>query len=106
MSYIKYFSIIVFLFYTGCIEQIELTIGENPILVIDGNLTDQAGIHYVTLDYSSGFNKNAIFEKTRKEVIGATVQIIDNLGNIETLSEEQNGKYATSGTFKGEITRS
>ncbi len=85
----------------SCIDQIDIGLGEEPVLIIEGSLTDQPGPHVVNLDFSTGFNKNALFEKTRSEVQGAQVDIVDNQGGRTNLIDQKNGKYQTSQNFKG-----
>ncbi len=103
MKITKIISLLISLTAFGCLDQIDVNLGEEPVLIIDGGLTDQPGPHVVNLRFSTGFNKIAIFEKIRSEVIGAVVEIVDNQGTRERLIELRNGKYQTKPEYQGLI---
>ena len=86
----------------SCVERIDLFSGATPTLVIDGTITNEIGPHKIKLSFSEAFN--AIPDYTRVE--GAKVVIIDNLGNEEVLSYDENGYYVTSEAFQGVVGRS
>ncbi len=98
--------ILVYLVITSCIDQIDVTLGEEPVLIVDGIITDQFGPHQVKLGFSTGFNKNALFENTPEEVEGALVEIVDDAGIREALTDQGNGIYFSRGALKGEVGKS
>ncbi len=65
---------------------------QNSQLVIEGNITDQAGPYFVKLSKTVKFDESNSFPP----VIGAGVRITDNLGNTEILAETTSGVYSTS----------
>ena len=96
--------VILPIIFLACIQEIELDLGEDPVLVIDGTLTNQEGPHIITLSYSTGFNKNPIFVPIKSELLNARVSIEDQSGNEELLTEIPNtGKYATSTGYQGVV---
>jgi hypothetical protein len=64
----------------------------NPNIVVDAQITDQAGPYTVNLTQTVNFSDNNNFPP----ITGATVIISDNAGNTETLTEAGNGNYITS----------
>jgi hypothetical protein len=88
----------------ACVERIDVpVVSPDPLLVVDGLLTDDAGPHVVGLYLSS---KPNITLPAVVRVKGATVRISDNLGNVEPLIENADGNYQTSASFQGVVGRS
>lgn len=78
--------------FVSCTKVIHIDLNEaEPKLVIEGNVTDQAGPYYVSLSRSIGFEANNEFPG----VSGALVTISDNNGVKDTLTEQSQGKYQT-----------
>jgi len=65
--------------------------GFDPILVVDGAITDMPGPYTISLSFSSG-----VFSEDQRVVEEAIVKIIEEGGDQETLSENQPGYYTTS----------
>lgn len=63
-----------------------------PKLIIDAGISDQPGPYLVLLSQTVSFDKNNIFPP----VSGALVVIKDNDGNIDTLTEINQGIYRTT----------
>ncbi len=78
----------------SCTEIIPLDLNSaSPALVVDGEITNQAGPYTIRLSQSVNFSDSNIFPP----LPGATVTISDNEGNSETLSETTAGQYSTAG---------
>lgn len=92
------FLIILSLFLvTSCEKEIDLDLeDQSGKIVIEGNVTDQAGPYYVKITKSVAFTENNQYPA----VENAQVVLSDNTGQTETLSYVGNGTYQTS-TFVG-----
>ena len=90
----KYFStILIGIFLLGCKKEIQLPLDPNQsLLVIDGSITDEAGPYYIKLSKSNSISASSNF----LAVTGALVIVKDNLGIIDTLKYEKEGKYKTN----------
>lgn len=88
------------LVFFSCEDQIDVTLdsGES-LLVVDGWITDQAGPHTITLSKTAPYFHNGPAPK----VSGAEVVITDDEGHIELLTENEDGKYLTSESFRGKV---
>ncbi|MFM2306705.1 MAG: hypothetical protein RLZZ367_1374 [Bacteroidota bacterium] len=86
---------------TACQEKIDLKLknGE-PQVVIEANLSDQPGPHYVIITKSVRFDDS----NNIKGLSGAQVIISDDAGNSDTLVEAFAGLYATT-SIQGVIGR-
>ncbi len=74
----------------GCIDPFSPSISEyQQMLVIDGMITDQEGIHTVKVSRSSSYNDPGL-----KYESGCTVNILDDKGNIINMIEESKGIYS------------
>ena len=96
MSYLNKFILFSFiiLLFTSCDKVITLPIKENEsILVIEGNITDQAGPYYVKLSKSISINDSI----SNPIINNGTVIIFDNTGIRDTL------KYASAGLYKTKL---
>lgn len=90
----KYFSAILMgIFLLGCKKEIQLPLDPNQsLLVIDGSITDEAGPYYIKLSKSNSISASSNF----LAVTNALVIVKDNLGIIDTLKHEKEGKYKTN----------
>ncbi len=95
-----FLSIMIIL--TNCIEQIEVFTESTPALVIDGVITNEPGPQRVKLSITTAYNAVPDY----REIEGANVAILDDLGHSEPLSYAGNGIYATSKSFSGVVGRS
>lgn len=88
-------SICAFCFFIlifGCQKVIQVDLNAAPNkLVIEGNITDQPGPQMVKLTKSIPFDQ----PNTYPGISGALVIIKDNLGLVDTLSDQGNGIYLT-----------
>lgn len=89
----KYISfIIIAFFFASCTKEIDITLKNSiPQIVIEGNISDEAGPYTVKL------SKTVNFKEANKypAVEGALVIISDNRGIVDTLSESSVGLYQT-----------
>lgn len=85
----------------ACIDEISIPLSNDSVLVIEGLITDEPKAHKVQLSYSHSFNENPVFNLTDPIVLGATVEISDNIGNNVLLIEGGNGSYFTPPDFAG-----
>ncbi len=84
------FAITLFLF--SCEEPIDLKHGtSDPILVVNGKITDQQGPYQIVLTKTVDFSN----ESMQSEVTNAIVSITDDAGNSESLQYTENGIYET-----------
>ena len=94
MMFKKYISTILLgIFLLGCEKEIQLALDPNQsLLVIDGGITDEAGPYYIKLSKSNSISASSNF----LAVTNALVIVKDNLGQIDTLKHEREGKYKTN----------
>jgi len=84
---------------SACEDVIDVDIPKGqPLLVVDGAVTDQPGPYVVKLTKTVPY----FDEQTPPPVPGAVLTLADNEGNRETLTEREPGVYVTS-TFQGKI---
>jgi hypothetical protein len=90
----KYFStLLIGIFLLGCKKEIQLPLDPNQsLLVIDGSITDEAGPYYIKLSKSTAISDASNFFA----VTSALVIVKDNLGIIDTLKHEKEGRYKTN----------
>jgi len=88
------FLIIISLFlFTACEKEIDLDLDDKSgNIVIEGNLTDQAGPYYVKITKSVAFTTN----NTYPIVSNAVVVLSDDTGQTETLNHVGEGFYETT----------
>lgn len=95
--------IIIMMFLTGifsCQEIFEPQINVDiQYMVVDGMITNNYGPHYIRIFYTKPLTNPDAYPM----VTDATVDILDNQGNVVRLSENNNGVYETPSDFKGEI---
>lgn len=83
---------ICFLFLHSCEDFYPLEIeGLEPILVIDGSITDNEGPYTINLAFSTG-----VYSGDQIPVEEAIVEIVEENGVQEILSENEPGQYTTS----------
>lgn len=88
------------LFLSGCQEEYIATLDNmEPILVVDGLITDQPGPHTLTLSKTAKFQGETQPEK----VSGASLWITSSDGSTISLFEIQPGVYRTPSSFSGSI---
>ncbi len=79
--------------FTSCKKVIQLDLSNNADkLIIEGNITNQAGPYIVKLTKSVNFNDPNTFPP----ITGALVIISDNLNQRDTLKYSGNGNYTTN----------
>ena len=90
----KYFStFLVGIFLIGCEKEIQLALDPNQsLLVIDGSITDEVGPYYINLSKSTSISASSNYFA----VTNALVIVKDNLGQIDTLKHEKEGRYKTN----------
>jgi len=90
----KYFiTFLVGFFLVGCEKEIQLPLDPNQsLLVIDGSITDEVGPYYIKLSKSNSISEASNF----LAVTSALVIVKDNLGQIDTLKHEKEGRYKTN----------
>ena len=97
MKSIQIFTIISigFLLF-GCTKVIDIKLNNAlPQLVIQGNITNEPGPYIVSISSSIPYSNSNIFPG----ITNATVKIIDDsTGNIDVLTNENNGNYSTNTT--------
>jgi len=99
---LAYFIILIFNF--SCVEKYPVEIVEeyDQSLVVDGKITNEPGPYTILLSRSTSIEK-----PEPNPVTGAMVQIVDNAGNSETLTEIGPGIYKTAVSgIQGTIGRS
>ena len=96
------FLIILSLFIiTSCEKEIDLNLDDKSgQIVIEANVTDQAGSYFVKITKSVAFTQANEYPA----VENATVTLTDDLGQTEILEYIGNGSYQTS-TFLGQSGR-
>ena len=84
--------LIAVVFFTSCEKEIQLKLDPNAsLLVIDANITDQAGPYIVKLYKSIAINNTQSYPF----VENAMVVIFDNQGQRDSLEYKKNGVYQT-----------
>lgn len=77
----------------SCEKVVDIDLNSSsPRIVIEGNISDQAGPYFVTLSQTVNFDETNVFP----QIIGANIVLSDNLGNSESLIETLPGIYKTS----------
>jgi hypothetical protein len=86
----------ILLIVSACTERIDIQLDSSYTrLVVFGNLTTDTTRQYVFLSKTTSYYYN----EAPPPVTGAVLEISDDAGNSENLSEEEPGKYATSPLF-------
>lgn len=90
------------LLITSCTERIDIELDDTYTrLVVYGSITTDTTRHFVDLSLTTSYYYN----EAPPKVSGASVEISDDLGNVETLTEVAPGKYATSDDFAAVVGR-
>ncbi|MFT3739737.1 MAG: DUF4249 family protein [Breznakibacter sp.] len=85
--------IFIALVFTSCEKIVDLDYqGNQSQIVIEGNITNEAGPYYVKITKSIGLTDTG----TYPTIDNAIVTISDNAGNGETLTPQGNGIYQTT----------
>lgn len=94
--------IIIMMILTGifsCQEIFEPRIKvDSKYMVVDGMITNNYGPHFIRIYYAKPLGDDSYIM-----VVDATVDILDNQGNVVRLSEIKEGVYETPSDFKGEV---
>ena len=88
--------------FSSCIEDLGVFKGIEPTLVVDGSITNLPGPHTFKLLITHEFNTGPDYSL----VEGATIKIVDDIGNEVDLTDERKGVYETPETFSGVAGRS
>jgi hypothetical protein len=92
-NHILFYGLITIVFLNSCEKVIDLKLDTSGSqIVIQGNVYDQPGPYTVKISKTAGFDESNIFPP----VAGAEVEISDNAGNTEVLTETSPGIYLTS----------
>lgn len=88
-----FFIILSLFLFTACEKEIDLDLDDQAgKIVIEANITDQAGPYIVKITKSVAVTQNNVYPA----VTGAEVVLSDNTGQTETLHYVSNGEYQTS----------
>lgn len=91
MRHLLYIFISTFLF-TSCTKEVDLNLEDKSgEIVIEGNITNQAGSHTVKITRTVAFTTSSQYPA----ISNAFVTISDDLGFIDTLVYTSNGEYKT-----------
>ncbi|MEZ4903869.1 MAG: DUF4249 domain-containing protein [Spirosomataceae bacterium] len=91
----------ILFFLTQCVSDFDPQITQNtPKLVVDGLITNQTGPYRIKLQYSSPYTN----QTSVRAIGGATVEVSDDKGAKETLTDRGSGIYETV-NLKGTIGR-
>lgn len=104
-NFTKQLSIITLvIILTSCVEKFETdSIKYERLLVVDGDISNEAKTHEVKLFYTSPIENNS--NDDLEPVTNATVWIEDDLGNKTSFSEQLPGTYNSPNNFSGDIGR-
>ena len=99
--------LVFFLFIAGtalslssCVDVVNLDLpAGKPILVVDGQITDQPTPPVVQLSLSQAYFANSEAPAVRGAIIG----LVDSWGNRDVLRETTPGRYVGSGSLRGRI---
>jgi hypothetical protein len=86
----------ILLIVSSCTERIDIQLDDTYTrLVVYGAITTDTTSHYIELSTTTSYYYN----EAPPPVTGASLEISDDQGNVETLAEVEPGKYATSPQF-------
>jgi len=85
---------------SSCLDAVDIDIPEGrPILVVEGQITDQATPGWVKLSMTQAY-----FKDTQAPVVrGATITLTDDQGSRDVLREVSPGLYQGDGTVRGRV---
>jgi hypothetical protein len=96
MKKLVYIIPAVFLVINACTERIDIPLESSfTRLVVYGAITTDTATQYVRLTKTTSY----YYDEAPPPVTGAALEISDDAGNMESLTEEEPGKYATSPHF-------
>jgi hypothetical protein len=96
MKKIFYLIPALLIYLTSCTERIDVELDDSfTRLVVYGAITTDTTRHYIELSTTSSYYYN----EAPPPVTGASLEISDDLGITESLTEVEPGKYATSPLF-------
>ena len=85
---------------TSCQDVVKLNVPTGqPLLAVDGAVTDQPGPYVVRLTQTAPYFTN----EAAPPVTGAVLTLTDDVGTRETLRERSPGEYVTTGTLRGRV---
>ena len=88
----RFLFILTLLSFVSCEKVIELDLQDaQTFVVIEGEVNAGDSVHTVLLSKSKSFSTDNIFET----ISGATIELNDDTGNLEVLSEVSQGRYQT-----------
>jgi len=86
-------AIVLIIVFSSCQKVINLDLNSaSPQIVIEGNVYDQPDPYTVKISQTVNFDESNVYPP----VTGATVEISDDAGNSEVLTESSSGTYITS----------
>ena len=93
--YVAFYSILAIYLFSGCqkIITVDLNVAD-PVIVIEGLITDKPGPYSVTISKTGSYFDQPVLPP----VSGAEVTISDNIGTIDILLETSPGIYLTTKT--------
>jgi hypothetical protein len=98
MRYVSFILLLV-----SCVEPVRLPeLSSQPVLVVDGMITDEPATHSVVLSFSGTVDHDV---DNPNRVTGALVTIVNDLQEEHELSESGPGVYLTGPEFKGIVGR-
>ena len=84
--------LLIFFSFASCIKEfIPHSEKYDNMLVVEGAITDRLGPYTVKLSMSGDVKEQSYY----KPYLGCTVEIMDNVGNAEILTEISQGTYVT-----------
>lgn len=88
----KYIIITIAIIFVSCTKEVNIKLKTaNPLIVIEGNISDEPGPYTVKLSKTVSFSAANMYPP----ISGALVVISDNMGVVDTLSETTPGAYLT-----------
>lgn len=86
---------LITILFASCEKEVDVDLNDSdPQIVIEGEITDQPGPYFVRISKSVNFSNS----NTYPSVSGAIVSISDDNGNVDRLTEVENGLYRTNTT--------
>lgn len=86
-------SVIFILFLSSCEKVIDVNLNDaDRVYVIEGQITNFAGMNYVRVSKSDNFYQTQDF----KQISGATVSVSDEIGNLTVFTESEPGLYVSN----------
>lgn len=90
-----FFAIIISLLLWGCLDEIELEVGEGDAhFVVSGNI--HSGEPPYTIQFAKSAQVSTLSQGFSERLTGAIIKILDDAGNDEILTETEAGVYQTA----------